>query len=125
MTFGPTKNRNFKQKINKGMRKRALFMVLSAKAEKSLVLVLEDFKLEGVKTKTLAQFIKKLPVKEKKVLIILPGMEKNMILSARNLPGVGIIQAGELNDLVVLGFQYLVIPKESLKVMKETFAKES
>ncbi|MBI2042264.1 MAG: 50S ribosomal protein L4 [Candidatus Nealsonbacteria bacterium] len=120
VTFGPTKNRVFKQKINSAMRKKALLMVLSAKAEANSVLVLDDFKLEAVKTKTLAKLIEKLPLDGKSALIILPAMDKNIILSARNLPKISTIQGRELNVLDVMTFKYLMLPQESIKVIKET-----
>lgn len=120
VTFGPTKNRVFKQKINSAMRKKALLMVLSAKAKDNTVLVLDDFKFEAIKTKVLAKFIEKLPVDGKSGLIILPEMDKNIILSARNLPKIGTIQGRELNVLDALTFKYLLLPKESIKVIKET-----
>lgn len=120
VTFGPTKNRVFKQKINSAMRRKALLMVLSAKAKDNAVLVLDDFKFEAIKTKPLAKFIEKLPVNGKSGLIILPEMDKNIILSARNLPKIGTIQGRELNVLDALTFKYLLLPKESIKVIKET-----
>lgn len=120
VTFGPTKDRVFKQKINSAMRKKALLMVLSAKAEANNVLVLEDFKLAETKTKILHQFISKLPLQGKTALFVLPELDKNIILSTRNLPKVGTIQSRELNILDALSFKYLLLPKESIKVIKDT-----
>ena len=57
------------------------------------------------------------------VLIALPVLEKNIILAARNLPKVQTIQAKDLNALDLLSFKYLILPKESLKIIKETFLK--
>jgi large subunit ribosomal protein L4 len=125
VTFGPTKDKNYKQKINKQMRRRALFMVLSAKAKNSLVLVLEGLKLEEAKTKTMANLMAKLPVKKSSCLIALPSMDEKILLAARNLPGVKTVQAKDLNILDLLNSKFLVIPKESLKVIKETFLKEA
>lgn len=124
VTFGPTKNRNFKQKINGRMKKSALFMALSSKARGKLVLVLDSFKLKEAKTKLAAQFLNSLPLEGKTALVILPGMDSTMIMALRNIPRVGTMQAKDLNALDVLSFKYLLLPKESLKVMKETFLKE-
>jgi large subunit ribosomal protein L4 len=129
VTFGPTKEKVFKKKINKKMKKKALLMVLSAKAKNNLLVVLDKINLEAAKTKSLAKIIEnwKLKIKNFKAgscLIALPKVEKNIILAARNLPEVETIEAKNLNTLDLLSFQYLVMPKESIKVIKETFIKK-
>lgn len=124
VTFGPTKNRNFKQKINTKVRRAALFMVLSAKAQKDQVILLEDLKLEKPKTKLMAEILQKLPVKQESALIALPGSQKDVILAARNLAKTKTLPASDLNALDLLNFKYLVMPKDSIKVIKETFIKK-
>lgn len=123
VTFGPTKERVFKKKINKKMRKSALLMVLSGKVKNNLLLVLEDLKLEKAKTKLMAAVLKKLPCKDKSALIVLPKMDKNTIIASRNIASVGTIQAKDLNTLDLLSFKYLIMPKEAIKTIKETFLK--
>jgi hypothetical protein len=51
-------------------------------------------------------------------------MDKNLILAARNLQNAGIMQAKDLNTLYLLRFKYLVMPKEAIKTIKETFLTE-
>ncbi len=121
VTFGPRKTRVFKKKIPKKMRRLALFMVLSAKVKNNLLVLLDSLKLEKPKTKEMAEILKKLPPKSEKSLIILPAMDKNLILAARNIPEVKIAQAKDLNCLDLLSFKYLIMPKEAIKVIKETF----
>jgi len=123
VTFGPRKNTVFAKKIPKKMRRKALFMVLSVKVKDNLLIVLDDFKLEKIKTKIFAQILNNLPCKNKSCLIALSGIEKNLILSARNLPKVKTIEARNLNVLDLLSYKYLVISKESIKTIKETFTK--
>jgi large subunit ribosomal protein L4 len=122
VTFGPTKERVFKKKINKKMRRKALFMVLSAKAKNNLILVLDKLGLEKPKTKLMAKILGKLPVKGS-LLIALPKIEKNLIRTVGNLPKVETIPAKDLNALDLLSFKYLILPKEAIKVIKETFIK--
>ena len=124
VTFGPTKKRVFKKKIPKKMRKKALFMVLSAKAKDNLLIVLDKFNLDQVKTKLIIQVLNKLPSRNQSSLIALPKVEKNLVLSTRNIPKVETIEARNLNVLDLLSFKYLIIPKESIKVIKDTFLKE-
>ena len=122
VTFGPTKERVFKKKINKKMGRLALLMVLSAKSKNDLLILLDKLNLAEARTKLMAKIFEKLPIKGT-CLIILPGMDKNIILAARNLPRVQTIQAKDLNALDLLQFKYLVMPKDSIKVIKETFLK--
>ncbi len=121
VTFGPTKDRVFKKKINKKMKKKALFMVLSEKAKSNLLVVLDELKLEKAKTKSLAKLIENF--KKGSFLIALPKIEKNVILASRNLTGVEVVEARNLNVLDLLSSKYLMIPKESIKVVKEIFSK--
>ena len=120
VTFGPTKERVFKKKIPKKIRRKALLMVLSAKAKNNLLIILNDLRLNLPKTNTMAQILRKLRIKESS-LIALPEINKNLILAARNLPGVETIEARNLNCLDLLSFKYLIMSKETIKVIKETF----
>lgn len=123
VTFGPTKERIFKKKIPKKMKRKALFMVLSAKVKNNLLILLDKLKIEKVKTKLMAEILKKLPSKVESSLIALPELDKNIILAARNLPHIETIQVKDLNCLDLLSFKYLIMPKDSIKVLKETFLK--
>jgi large subunit ribosomal protein L4 len=123
VTFGPTQNRVFKKKINKKMRRKALLMLLSAKAKDNFLILLDKIKLSEPKTKLMAEVLRKLPCKEKSTLIALPEMEKDIILAARNLPKVKTVQAKDLNVLDLLNSEYLLLPKESVKVIKDNFVK--
>ncbi|OGZ21284.1 MAG: 50S ribosomal protein L4 [Candidatus Nealsonbacteria bacterium RIFCSPHIGHO2_02_FULL_43_13] len=124
IAFGPSRDRNFKKKINRKMKRLALLMVLSAKAKGNFLLVLETLKLEKIKTKFIAQLLEKLPCKNESALIVLPGMDKNVILASRNLKNAKPSQVKDLNALDLLTFKYLVMPKESIKVLKETMVKD-
>ena len=106
------------------MKRLALLMVLSAKAKGNFLLVLETLKLEKIKTKFIAQLLEKLPCKNESALIVLPGMDKNVILASRNLKNAKPSQVKDLNALDLLTFKYLVMPKESIKVLKETMVKD-
>lgn len=124
IALGPTKDRNFKKKINRKMKKLAMLMVLSAKAKENFLVVLETLKLEKIKTKFISQLLQKLPCKNESALIVLPGMDKNLILASRNLENAKPSQVKDLNALDLLSFKYLVMPKESIKVLKDMIAKE-
>lgn len=123
VTFGPRKEKVFKKKIPKKIKRKALLMVLSAKARNNLLTLLEELKITKPKTKIMSEVLNKLPSKQKSTLIVLPEVNRNLILAARNLPKIEIIQAKDLNALDLLSFKYLLMPKSSLKIIKETFTK--
>lgn len=128
VTFGPTRERVFKKQIPKKMKRLALFMALSGKVKNNLLILIDKLKIEQPKTKFMAQVIENLKskienFKKGSVLIALPELDKNIILTARNLPNIETIQAKDLNCLDLLSFKYLIMPKDSVRVIKETFLK--
>ena len=125
ITFGPRKDKVFLQKINKRLRRKALFMALSEKAKRNQIIVLDELNAGSAKAKNLAQTLQHLPFQKKaaKTMLVLPGMERNIIRSANNLRGVRTMQAKDLNALDILSIHSLVMPKETIEVIKTTFAK--
>jgi len=121
ITFGPTTEKVFKKKIPKKMRRKALFMVLSAKAKENLLLVLDKLEIEKAKTKTMAEILNKLFLKKGSGLIILLQKDKNIIKATRNIPKTATAQAKDLNVLDLLSYKYILMPKEVIKVIKDTF----
>lgn len=123
--FGPTKEINFKKKINRKMRRLALFMALSQKAKNNFLIILDDLKLEKPKTKLMEQILNKLPCNSEKSLLALPDIEKNkdIVRASGNLPHLQTAEARNLNTLDLLSFKYLVMLKDSIKIIKETFLK--
>ena len=123
VTFGPRKDKKFKKIIPKKIRRKALLMVLTGKAQENLLIISDKLKIEKPKTKEIFKTLNKLPSQGKKCLIALPDLDKNLVLATRNIPQIKIIEARNLNCLDLLSFKYLVIPKETIKVIKETFIK--
>jgi len=124
VTFGPRRDKIFKKEIPKKMRRKALFMILSIKLKENFLTLLNELKIEKGKTKEIFEVLKKLPCKNKSTLIALPNCDKKIIIAAKNIPTVEIIQAKDLNVLDLLSFKYLLMPKEAIKVIKETFLKQ-
>ncbi len=126
VAHGPKKERNFKQKINKKMARKALFMALSGKAKDGEILILEDLKLEQPKTKEMASIISKIKNKitniDKSTLLVLPKKDENIIRAAGNLSYLDTMIAQNLNALDVLSRKYLLTTKEGIKKMKEVFS---
>jgi len=129
VVFGPRKEKKFKKKIPKRMKRKALFMILSEKLKRNLIFLFNEIKIEKPKTKIFAQLIEKWKEKIKNfkkgsVLIALGSKDENLALAARNIPDLKVLQAKDLNCLDLLSFKYLILTKESVKVIEETFFKK-
>lgn len=123
VTFGPTKERNFYQKVNKQMRQAALRMVLSDKVANDRLVILEAWTVSEPKTKALASVLKNLPSASKKSLIVTLPKDVNTIKAAKNLPKSMRIGANNLNVLDVLKYEYMVASKEAVEAIQQRYAK--
>ena len=121
VTFGPTGREVFKKKIPQKMRRKALFMVLSVKAKENLLLILDKIEIEKAKTKLMAEILNKLFLRKGSGLLVLPEKNEKIILAARNIPKIQTIQAKDLNVLDLLSCRYVLILKEAIDVLKNTF----
>ncbi len=123
VTFGPTKDRNFSQKVNKQMKQQALRMVLSDKVANQHLIVLQEWTVAEPKTKALAALLKNLPSASKKSLVVTVAKDKNVIQASKNMPKVMSIGAANLNVLDVLKYEYLVASKEAVSIIQDRYAK--
>jgi len=120
--FGP-KPRDYGFKLNKKEKNLARRSALSYKAQEEAIVVVEDFTFDAPKTKDFVNFTKNLKVEGKKALLLLPEVNKNVILSARNLPEADVMLASALNTYKVLDADVLVVTENSLKTIEETLIK--
>ena len=114
--FGP-KPRDYSFKLNKKVKVLARKSALSYKAQDNAIVVVEDFNLDAPKTKYFVNIAKNLKVDSKKVLLVLPEVEKNVYLSARNLQKTEVMTAAQVNSYKVLNADVLVVTENSLKVI--------
>ncbi len=121
VTFGPRNERIFAQKINKKMRRKALFMVLSAKVKDEELILLDELRLTQPKTKLMANVLKALPVGKSSCIVALPNMDEKLIRASRNITNVQPVQVKDLNALDVLSRRYILMPKESVRVLQKIF----
>ena len=124
VTHGPRTDKIYEVEIPKKMRRKALFMVLSEKAKSKQLLVLDKIELEKGKTKEMASSLAKLPCSNQATLIAMPSYDKKIFQAARNIKKTSIEDARNLNVLQLLSSKYLLITKESIKTIENTFAKE-
>ena len=120
--FGP-KPRDYSFKLNKKVKTLARKSALAYKAQENSIVVVEDFNLEAPKTKGFVNIAKNLKVDDKKVLLVLPEVEKNVYLSARNLKKAEVMAASQVNSYKVLNADVLVVTENSLKVIDEILTK--
>ena len=120
--FGP-KPRDYSFKLNKKVKVLARKSALAYKAQDNAIVVVEDFNLDAPKTKDFVNIAKNLKVDSKKVLLVLPEVEKNVYLSARNLQKAEVMTAAQVNSYKVLNADVVVITENSLKVIDEILTK--
>jgi large subunit ribosomal protein L4 len=123
VTHGPRNDRIFEREVPKKMRRKALFMVLSMKLKDNQLLVLDRLESEKGKTKEMAISLGKLPCNKHTALIALPNYDKKVVMAARNIKKISIEDARNINVLQLLNFKYLLLTKESIKTIKDTFLK--
>jgi len=116
--FGPA-GRNYSYKLPKKVKWAALGAALSAKLSDGEIVVVEDLSVTEPKTKVMASILKGLGLNN--VLIILPGVSKEIKLAARNIPNVDIAIASQLNVYEILAHEKLLITREAIERMKEAY----
>ncbi len=116
--FGP-RPRDYRFKLNKKVKQLARRSALSAKAQDNQIIVVEDFTFEAPKTKDFLNFAKNIKTADKRMLLVLSAQDKNVYLSARNLPNVQIITASDLNTYKILDNKSLVLSESSVAVINE------
>ena len=118
--FGP-EPRFYGFKLNKKVKQLARKSALSYKASSNNIIVLEDFSLEAPKTKELVNMGNNLNITNKKSLIVLPEQNKNIYLSSRNVQGVEVVTAKELNTYEIMKASTLVLVESAIDVLQSTF----
>ncbi len=118
--FGP-KPRYYGFKLNKKVKELARKSALSYKASSNNIIVLEDFSFEAPKTKEFIKMGDNLNISNKKSLIVLPEHNKNIYLSSRNVQGVEVITASDLNTYKIMKASTLVLVESAIDVLQATF----
>ena len=120
VALGP-KPRDYSYTINKKVKKLAMVSALSAKAADECVMVIDDLKMDEIKTKAVADMLKAMGV-DGKALIVTNEMEKNVYLSARNIAGVKASYVGMLNVYDVLNHDKFIVAKDAVAKLEEVYA---
>ena len=128
VTHGPTKDHDFKKKINRRMAAKALAMVLGAKARDKELVVLDTFRLDAPKTKQAALAFRNIAKgaaisdwagKKPRALFLLPKKDDTVARASRNIPFMELMEARNLTALDALNRKYVVAPREAIAVLAE------
>ena len=119
--FGP-QPRDYEQSFPKQKRRGALKMVLSDKLRKQKLIVVDALAMEAPKTKDFVGVLQTLNL-EKKVLVVDDRDNRNLFLSARNLPQVKMVMSSGLNVYDVLNYDHLLISRQALLDIQEVLQK--
>jgi large subunit ribosomal protein L4 len=119
--FGP-EPRDYGFKLNKKLKSLARKSALSYKATNNQIVVIEDLTFDTPKTKNFKNVLQNLELNNKKTLLILPETNANVVLSARNLRGVGVLNAASINTYDILNANTMLICESSIPAIDEMFA---
>ena len=119
IVFAP-KPRDYSFKMNKKEKRIALLSALSSKVAESKIVVLDEFKLDEIKTKKFVEVMNNLKVES--ALVVLEGENKNVVLSGRNIPSVKVTATNEINTYDVLKYTTLVVTKAAVEKLEEVYA---
>lgn len=129
VTFGPRNEINFKLKINKKEKQKALFMVLSSKARDKEMAVVDNLVLAKPKTKKMMEVLEGISSsvfqnkRLRKTLVVVPKENSGVALSARNIPAAKVVWPDSLNVYDLLTYKYLIMPKDAVSIIDQTYKK--
>ena len=116
--FGP-RPRDYRFKLNKKVKQLARKSALTFKAQDNQIIVVENFTFDAPKTKNFINLAKNLKVEGKKVLLVSESADKNVSLSARNVPGVNIMPACDINTYAILNNKAIILTESGLDVINQ------
>ena len=119
VVFAPVP-RDYTVKMNKKEKRAALKSVLTARVQENKLVVLDELKLDAVKTKDFVKVMSNQKVEN--ALVVTAAQDNNVVLSARNVPGVETSVAANINVYDVLNHKTLVVTKDAVASIEEVFA---
>lgn len=121
VVFAP-KPRDYHQDVNKKVRRLAMRSALSSKVAENKLVVVDALSMEKPRTKDMLACLTALKA-DKKTLLVLEGVNTNVALSARNLPGVKMAIPGTINVLDLVNYDTVVATKAAVEMVQEVYAK--
>ncbi|SMC28655.1 LSU ribosomal protein L4P [Clostridium acidisoli DSM 12555] len=119
IVFAP-KPRDYRTSVPKSMRRVAMKSALSSKVAENEIIVLESLELEAPKTKEVVKMLGALNTK--KALIVVAESDENIYKSVRNIQGVSVIPANNLNVYDILKYDNFIVTKDAVSKIEEVYA---
>ncbi|MBI4119540.1 MAG: 50S ribosomal protein L4 [Parcubacteria group bacterium] len=117
VTHGPTKERSYEQKINKKMRRLAIFTVLSAKVRERKLKVIDSLELDAPKTKLLFGTLGRIADGAKSVLLIPADKNASVYRAAANMPRVKALAPGSLNVYDLMRYEQILLDRSAIETI--------
>ena len=118
--FGP-RPRDYRTKLNKKMKRLARKIALTSKAQAGSIIVVENFNFDKPSTKNWVNIAKSFKVNDKKTLLVMNDLDKNLLLSVRNVPNALMQQACDLNAYTLLNNDSIIMTEGSVELINENF----
>ncbi len=119
VVFAPTP-RDYSFKLNKKEKRAALKSALTSRVLENKIVVVDELKMDEIKTKTFANVMNNLNVD--KALVVLADNDKNVVASAKNIPSVKTASTETINVYDILKYNTLVLTKDAVKNIQEVYA---
>ncbi len=116
--FGP-RPRDFGKNVSRKQKQAALRSVLAARLQDEKVIVVEKFDFDGPKTKKMVAILDKLGLKDQKNLIVTAGLNRDVVKSANNLPGLDVVTASDVNTYDILSKNNLIIERDVIDIFNQ------
>jgi len=123
VTFGPRKEKDYSKKINKKMRQKAVFSVLSKKLQDDGLKIVDSLKIETLKTKVMAEILKNLIKKPFNALIIPSSDQSKIKKIVSNIKNINAISPFSLNVYDLLRYKNIILEKEAIKEIEKHYNK--
>ena len=119
VVFAPVP-RDYSFKINKKEKRAALKSALTSRVQENKLIVVDELKLDEIKTKQFAQVMKNLNVE--KALVVINDNDQNIVMSAKNIPTVKVAQTNTINVFDILKYSTVVVTKAAVATIEEVYA---
>ncbi len=120
IALGP-KPRSYSYTLPKKVKRLALKSALTSKVIENNIIVLDDLKLEAIKTKEMVNVLNNLKI-DSSALIVLPEVDKNVVLSARNIESVKTATTNSINTYDILKYNKFIVTKDAVSKIEEVYA---
>lgn len=107
--------------LTKKMKRLAKVSALSTRCEENNLVVVEDFLLNEVKTKQMAQVLKNLKLNQEKILVLIPNADENLHLSTRNIDNVSIYPVDKVSTYDILCHKKLLVFKGAVEYLENQY----